>query len=148
MLLPRNVRPHRAEADTPVPAAGADAYLTSAFCDGAAIDAPSPFCYSNHVMNELTSIPVASGAGAAYLSHRGGFSSFSFGGDVIRFATPQCLRRYIQVKKWEDGYIEVDADYGHGAEEDYIDLLPILKNLYYDAEEFLRPILKVEVRYE
>ena len=98
--------------------------------------------------NELTTIPATSEAGTAYLSHQGGFTIFSFGGDVIRFATPQCLRRYIQVKKWEDGYIEVDADYGHGAEEDYIDLLPILKNLYYDAEEFLRPIRKVEVRYE
>ena len=35
----------------------------------------------------MTSIPVAGGKGAAILSHRGGFSSFSFGGDVIRFAT-------------------------------------------------------------
>ena len=52
------------------------------------------------------------------------------------------------MKKWDDGYIEVDADYGHGAEEDYIDLLPILKNLYYDAADFLGPIRKVEVKYE
>ena len=88
------------------------------------------------------------GEGSAVLSHSGGFSSFSFGGDVIRFATPPCLRRYVRVKKWEAGYIEVDADYGHGEEEDYIDLLPILNNLYYDAEEFLRPIRKVEVKYE
>lgn len=98
--------------------------------------------------NESTSIPATRADGAAYLSHRGGFTSFSFGGDVIRFATSQCLRRYIQVKKWEAGYIEVDADYGNGVEEDYIDLLPILKNLYYDADEFLKPIRKVEVRYE
>ena len=99
-------------------------------------------------MNEMTSTSVAGEKGAAILSHRGGFSSFSFGGDVIRFATPQCLKRYICVKKWDDGYIEVDADYGHGAEEDYIDLIPILKNLYYDVKEFLRPIQKVEVKYE
>ena len=84
----------------------------------------------------------------AVLSHSGSFSSFSFGGDVIRFATPPCLRRYVRVKKWENGYMEVDADYGHGEEEDYIDLLPILNNLYYDAEDFLRPIRKVEVKYE
>lgn len=88
------------------------------------------------------------GEGSAFLSHSGGFSSFCFDGDVIRFATPPSLRRYVRVKKWEDGYIEVDADYGHGEEEDYIDLLPILNNLYYDAKEFLRPIRKVEVRYE
>ena len=42
----------------------------------------------------------------------------------------------------------MDADYGHGEEEDYIDLLPILKNLYYDVESFLKPIRKVEVKYE
>ena len=99
-------------------------------------------------MNELTPTCAADGNGVAVLSHQGGFSIFSFGGDVIRFATPQCLRRYIRVKKWEDGYIEVDADYGHGAEEDYIDLLPILKKLYYDASDFLGPIRKVEVKYE
>lgn len=68
--------------------------------------------------------------------------------NVFAAVTAQCLRRYIRVKKWEDGYIEVDADYGHGAEEDYIDLLPILKNLYYDASDFLGPIRKVEVKYE
>ena len=99
-------------------------------------------------MDEATSHPATDEKYVATLSHRGGFSCFSFGGDVIRFATPECLRRYICVKKWEKGYIEVDADYGHGAEEDYIDLVPILRNLYYDAEGFLGPIRKVEVRYE
>lgn len=82
------------------------------------------------------------------LSSSGGFSSFSYGGDVIRFATPQCLRRYLSVKRWDSGYIEVEADYGHGGEEDYIDLVPILQNLYYDADSFLKPIKRVEVRYE
>ena len=99
-------------------------------------------------MDKTTQARALDGEGSAVLSHRGGFSSFSFGGDVIRFATPHCLRRYVRVKKWKDGYIEVDADYGHGEEEDYIDLLPILNNLYYDADEFLRPIRKVEVKYE
>ena len=99
-------------------------------------------------MGKVMQTQTSDGDGAAVLSHSGGFSSFSFGGDVIRFATPPCLRRYVRVKKWEDGYIEVDADYGHGEEEDYIDLLPILNNLYYDAKAFLRPIRRVEVRYE
>ena len=99
-------------------------------------------------MNEEKSIPVAKGDGVAILSHKGDFSSFSFGGDIIRFVTPRSLRRYIRVKKWEDGYLEVDADYGHGAEEDYIDLLPILQNLYYNARDFLGPIQRVEVKYE
>lgn len=83
----------------------------------------------------------------AFLSHCGGFSSFSYGDDVIKFATPKCLQHYLRVKKWDAGYIEVDADYGSGGEEDYIDLVPILDNLYYDTESFLAPIKRVEVRY-
>ncbi len=33
-------------------------------------------------------------------------------------------------------------------EEDYIDLLPILDDLYIDSESFLKPINDVEVYYE
>jgi len=94
-----------------------------------------------------TPISTDKSHGVAVLSNCGGFSSFSFGDDVIRFATPLCLRRYLRVKKWDNGYLEVDADYGQGAEEDYIDLVPILKNLYYDVKSFLTPIQKVEVHY-
>ena len=98
------------------------------------------------MVNDSTKENPVSG-GVAYISNKGGFSSFRYGDDVIRFATPECLKRYVRVKKWEDGYLEVDADYGHGEEEDYIDLLPILDNLYYDSEAFLKPIKKVEVSY-
>lgn len=98
-------------------------------------------------MTGKTTVDATRGEGIAYLSHCGGFSSFRYGGDVIRFATSRRLKRYIRVKRWEDGYLEVDADYGHGEEEDYIDLLPILNNLYYDAQSFLRPIREVEVSY-
>lgn len=83
----------------------------------------------------------------AKLSSKDGFSAFSFGGDTIRFATPKCLVRYVSVRKWEDGYLEVGADYGKGEEEDYIDLRPILHNLYYDVDSFLKPIKKVEISY-
>lgn len=87
------------------------------------------------------------GKNIAVLSHSGGFSSFRYGDDVIRFATSKSLKHYVRVKKWVNGYIEVGADYGHGEEEDYIDLIPILNNLYYDADSFLAPIKRVEVRY-
>lgn len=30
----------------------------------------------------------------------------------------------------------------------YIDLVPILKNLYFDADEFLKPIKEVRIEYE
>lgn len=98
-------------------------------------------------MAEEKTVEKIPNEGIGYLSHAGGFSSFRYGEDVIRFATSKALKHYIRVKKWECGYLEVDADYGKGEEEDYIDLLPILDNLYYDAQEFLRPIRKVEVRY-
>ena len=32
-------------------------------------------------------------------------------------------------------------------EEEYIDLVPILNNLYIDADAFLKPIRKVELQY-
>lgn len=36
---------------------------------------------------------------------------------------------------------------GHEEEEEYIDLVPILENLYFDANEFLSPIQKVRIEY-
>ena len=41
----------------------------------------------------------------------------------------------------------VDADYGHGIEEDYIDLRPILRNLLINPSRFLKPIENVEISY-
>ena len=32
-------------------------------------------------------------------------------------------------------------------EEEYIDLIPILKNLYFDVDNFLKPIQKVRIEY-
>ena len=87
-------------------------------------------------------------SGSAVLSSAGGFSTFRAGGDTIRFATSPRLVKYTGVLKWEDGYLEVGADYGHGEEEDYIDIRQILDNLYYDSDTFLKNIKKVEVRYD
>ena len=83
----------------------------------------------------------------AVLTSNGEYTSFSFGGTCIRFLTPRSLVRYTTVKKWHNGYLEVGADYGHGEEEEYIDVRPILSNLLIDPNEFLAPIKKVEVRY-
>ena len=85
---------------------------------------------------------------SAILSSVGSYSLFSAGGDTIRFATSPRLLRYTRIKRWEDGYLEVGADYGHGEVEDYIDIRQILDNLYYDTDSFLKGIKKVEVRYE
>ena len=32
-------------------------------------------------------------------------------------------------------------------EEEYIDLVPILQNLYFDVDDFLKPIKKVRIEY-
>lgn len=85
----------------------------------------------------------------AVLSSAGGFTSFSFGGYHIRFRAPYSLERYTDVVKWDNGYLVVMAKYNHNAdpEEEYIDLKPILDNLYIDSASFLKPIKSVRIAY-
>ena len=84
----------------------------------------------------------------ALLSNDGDMTSFRYGNNNIRFRTPKCLKRYTEVKEWDKGYIVVMADYeGLGETEEYIDLLPILKNLYINPETFLKPIKSVKIDY-
>ncbi len=85
--------------------------------------------------------------GIATLSSKGNYTSFTYGTDVIRFATSPRLDRYEKVNKWDNGYLEVVARYNGRAEEEYIDLIPILQNLCMDVQKFLSPIKKVEVSY-
>ena len=83
----------------------------------------------------------------AVLSSEGRYTSFAYGASVIRFMTSPKLVRYVRVKKWDNGYIEVIANYGGNEEEEYIDIVPILQNLYIEPAEFLKPIKAVEVSY-
>lgn len=83
----------------------------------------------------------------AILSSIKDYTLFSFGGRELRFRAPRALKRYLQVNKWDAGSIEVETEYEDGVEEEYIDLAPILRDLYIDTESFLSPIKKVEVRY-
>ena len=85
----------------------------------------------------------------AVLSSSGGFTAFSFGGYNIRFKAPYSLERYVDVVKWDDGYLVVLAKYSHNAdpEEEYIDLKPILDDLYIDSDAFLKPIKSVRIAY-
>lgn len=84
----------------------------------------------------------------ALLSNQGDMTSFRYGNSNIRFRTPKRLKRYLDVKEWDNGYIVVMADYeGLGETEEYIDLLPILKNLYINPETFLKPIKSVKIDY-
>ena len=49
----------------------------------------------------------------AVLSSAGGFTAFSFGGYHIRFRAPYSLERYVDVVRWDDGYLVVMAKYSH-----------------------------------
>lgn len=85
--------------------------------------------------------------GRALLSSERDMSSFTYGGRKIRFRTSPRLTRYNRVLSWENGFIEVMAQYGEKEVEDYIDLVSILENLYIDPATYLAPIKKVEVSY-
>lgn len=50
--------------------------------------------------------------GVARLSNCDGMSCFSYGGRNIRFRTSPRLTRYNKVLSWENGFIEVLAQYG------------------------------------
>lgn len=84
----------------------------------------------------------------AILSSDGAFSSFVYNGHNIRFKTSPRLERYTEIVEWDYGYIVVMAKYeGTDEEEEYIDLVPILQNLYFDVDDFLKPIKKVRIEY-
>lgn len=83
----------------------------------------------------------------AILGNKGEFSSFSYGGTTIRFRTSRRLERYTKIKTWDNSYLEVMAKYDNSPEEeeDYIDLVPILKNLYMEPHTFLQAIKEVQI---
>lgn len=81
------------------------------------------------------------------MSSGNNFTVFRFDGHIIRFRAPYSLERYIKVKEWDQGYLVVMAKYRHmdKEEEEYIDLVPVLENLYFDPKAFLAPIKKVRL---
>ncbi len=85
--------------------------------------------------------------GYAKLSNDGEYTFFSFGDKTLTFLTSKNLERYTEVKEWDNGYLVVMAKNKNKdkAYEDYIDLRPILENLYMNPYEFLKPIKGVEL---
>lgn len=84
----------------------------------------------------------------AFLSNENEYSCFTAGDRVLRFRTPRNLLRYERVKKWDKGYIVVDATYDHvGTVEDYIDLNAILENLRIDPQSFWENVDCVQIRH-
>ena len=86
----------------------------------------------------------------AYLSNKGRYTIFRFNNETLTFIAPRSLEKYDSVTEWDHGYIAVMTKYSHNKdlEEEYIDLVPILKNLYMDEDRFLNAIKKVEVSYD
>ncbi len=85
----------------------------------------------------------------AILSNDNAFTSFRYGDRNIRFMTSPRLERYTAVKEWDNGYMVVMAKYKDSdEEEEYIDLIPILKNLYIDPDVFLKDIKRVRISYD
>lgn len=84
----------------------------------------------------------------AILTNSGEYSIFKYNNQIIRFTTSDRLEKYTKVLEWDKGYIVVMAKYKDFDEiEEYIDLVPILEMLYYDVDEFLKPIKEVRIDY-
>ena len=74
---------------------------------------------------------------------------FEFNDVYIRFKVSKALKSFKKILLWDNGYIEVIADYGEqGETEEYIDLIPILNNLYMEPDAFLKDIEEVKIKDE
>ena len=88
--------------------------------------------------------------GHAVLSSADGFTVFKHGEYTVRFRAPYSLENYVSISEWNHGYLVVMAKYKHNAEpeEEYIDLVPVLEDLYIDSDVFLDGIREVRVEYD
>ncbi len=88
--------------------------------------------------------------GTAVLSSYGEYTTFSFNDRTITFLTGKNLDRYTKIKEWDRGYLVVmckTKSHPTVEQEDYIDLVPILENLYINPDSFLGPIKEVAINY-
>ncbi|WP_297041618.1 hypothetical protein [uncultured Dialister sp.] len=83
----------------------------------------------------------------ATLGNEKNYTIFKYGPYTIRFKAPYSLEKYTAIKEWDHGYLVVMAKYNHNPqpEEEYIDLLPILQDLYISPEKFLQNIKEVRL---
>ena len=86
----------------------------------------------------------------AWLSSEDDITSFAYKEQVVRFRTSRHLLRYTKILEWDNGYLVVMASYDNSPhdEEEYIDMIPILQNLYMEPQEFLRDIKGVCLGYD
>ena len=86
----------------------------------------------------------------AFISNDDNFTIFKYKNYTIRFKAPYSLEKYTDIVGWDDGYLVIMAKYKHNkeSEEEYIDLVPILENLYIEPKIFLRSIKEVLIDYD
>lgn len=84
----------------------------------------------------------------AVLSNDSKYTIFKYGDYVVRYKSPRALEYYSSIKEWDNGYIVVMTKYKYSDDliEEYIDLEPILDDLYIDKECFLKPIKEVIIK--
>lgn len=82
----------------------------------------------------------------AILTNEKDYTIFKFKDYVLKFKAPYSLEWYSEVTTWDDGYIVVMTKYKYSEElvEEYIDLDPILDNLYIPKEK-IKDIKEVRV---
>lgn len=82
----------------------------------------------------------------AILTNEKDYTIFKFKNYILRFKAPYSLEWYDKVTKWDNGFITVMTKYRHSEEliEEYIDLDPILNNLYIPKEK-IKDIKEVRV---
>lgn len=86
----------------------------------------------------------------AFISNDDNFTIFKYKNYTIRFKAPYSLEKYTDIVGWDDGYLVIMAKYKHNkeSEEEYIDLVPILENLYIEPKIFLKSIKEVRIDYD
>ena len=84
----------------------------------------------------------------AILGNEKNFTVFKYGNRIIRFKAPYSLEKYTEIKEWDHGYLVVMAKYKHNkeSEEEYIDLISILENLY-DPNYIVEEIKHLTIRF-
>ena len=85
----------------------------------------------------------------AVLGSTGRYTTFSHAGRTLTFRTCAGLVRYLRVLRWDNGYLEVLAEYRQrpAPVEEYIDLVPVLERLRMDKDAFLSPIRNVRLAH-
>lgn len=86
-------------------------------------------------------------ATCVFLSNMDGYTVFQYGKHTIRFQVPYSLVWYTEIKEGDNGYLAVMAQYFRSIEpvEEYIDLLSLLRNPFFDADEILQSIQEVRL---